>query len=480
MLTSAPADYSARAEAALLRSGRSGLSRVLRDAAPDRLRGAAAAADPHRPGSRPRGRADRDARAARPAARRRLPARGALLAVLARARRLPDPPRGRHDDRLRHAPWAAAALVPRRRARARWRPPWSARATASATTATRRSSAASWRRARAPRSAGCSRSGSRTRRSRPPRSQRALPGRPRASAEPRHAEGRACCRRARARAGSPAARRRGTSATARGGPGRPGAAAAGPTAPARAAARGSPANTGYSSPISPRQARFSIRQNAASSGVIGRAGSTCAVFAHQTRPCSGRSPSTGRPKVSPRRAPRVSSRYGLPDRPAHSATISSSCQVSATALARSVSRKRAPSSTLQVIRVAVGSRSSCASSGSGPARRCEPGLCASSSFSALGVEPAALPEPPGLDVEHRRVAPLRQRVNPRADAVADAVAADVDGRRRRQPRSRARPRRASPPHAARSTRGRASRGDASSAGSSAARASPRSAPRLAS
>ena len=32
------------------------------------------------------------------------------------------------------------------------------------------------------------------------------------------------------------------------------------------------------------------------------------------------------------------------------------------------------------------------------------------------VEPPALPEPPGLDVEHRRVAPLRQLVNARGDA----------------------------------------------------------------
>jgi hypothetical protein len=55
--------------------------------------------------------------------------------------------------------------------------------------------------------------------------------------------------------------------------------------------------------------------------------------------------------------------------------------VSATALARSVSRKRAPSSTLQVMRVEVGSRSSSVSSGSGPASRSERGLCESSSFS---------------------------------------------------------------------------------------------------
>ena len=115
VLTSAPADYSARAEAALLRSGRSGLSRVYET--PRLTVFAVPRPRPILTGPAP-GRVvelTAHARAARPAARRRLPARGALLAVLARARRLPDPPRGRHDDRLRHAPRAAAALVPRRR-----------------------------------------------------------------------------------------------------------------------------------------------------------------------------------------------------------------------------------------------------------------------------------------------------------------------------------------------------------------------------
>jgi hypothetical protein len=65
---------------------------------------------------------------------------------------------------------------------------------------------------------------------------------------------------------------------------------------------------GYSSPISPRQARFSIRQKVASSGVTRRDGRTRAVFAHQTSPRFDRSPSAGRPSARPRRTPRVSSR----------------------------------------------------------------------------------------------------------------------------------------------------------------------------
>ena len=237
---------------------------------------------------------------------------------------------------------------------------------------------------------------------------------------------------------------------------------------------------GYSSPISPRQARFSIRQNAASSGVIGREPAARAPSSPTRRgpAAAGRRAPAGRRSAHAARRGSARGR-ACPQRPAHSATISSSCQVSATAAARSVSRKRAPSSTLQAIRVAVGRRSSCASSGSGPARRSERGLRASSSFSCARIEPPALPEPPGLDVEHRRVARLRQLVNARGEPVADAVAAEVDRRVRRQPGSRARPRRSSPAHAARSTRGRAS-ASASSAGSSAARASLRSAPRLAS
>ena len=68
-----------------------------------------------------------------------------------------------------------------------------------------------------------------------------------------------------------------------------------PAAARRAAARGLPAKSGYSSPISPRQARSSMRQKTVSSGVIFRDGSTCAVFAHQTSPRRVPSPSAGRP-----------------------------------------------------------------------------------------------------------------------------------------------------------------------------------------
>ena len=49
------------------------------------------------------------------------------------------------------------------------------------------------------------------------------------------------------------------------------------------------------------------------------------------------------------------------------------------------------------------------------------------------AEPPPLPKPTGLDVEHRRVARLRQLVDTRGELVADPVAAEVDRRFRRQP-----------------------------------------------
>ena len=115
VLTSAPADYSARAEAALLRSGRSGLSRVYET---PRLTVFAV------PRPRPILTGPAPSHVVELTATRvllDLPRAGDYrLAVRFSPywhapRRLPDPPPGRHDDRLRHAPWAAAALVPRRR-----------------------------------------------------------------------------------------------------------------------------------------------------------------------------------------------------------------------------------------------------------------------------------------------------------------------------------------------------------------------------
>ena len=60
MLTDAPLDYSARGEAALLRSGRSGLRVAFRDRARDGVRRARAGADRDRPGRAARARVPRE------------------------------------------------------------------------------------------------------------------------------------------------------------------------------------------------------------------------------------------------------------------------------------------------------------------------------------------------------------------------------------------------------------------------------------
>ena len=97
VLTNAPPDYSARDEAALLRSGRSGLRPVLQHEEPDGARGAGPAPDPDRAGARTRAAPDRDPHRRRPRSGGQLPPRRALLALLGRERRLPDPPRRRDD-----------------------------------------------------------------------------------------------------------------------------------------------------------------------------------------------------------------------------------------------------------------------------------------------------------------------------------------------------------------------------------------------
>ena len=82
VLTAAPADYSARREAALLRSHYSGLRPVFRAAHRHDLRGAARRGDHPRPGSRPRALADDRQHAASRLARRRVPACRSLQPVL--------------------------------------------------------------------------------------------------------------------------------------------------------------------------------------------------------------------------------------------------------------------------------------------------------------------------------------------------------------------------------------------------------------
>ena len=185
--------------------------------------------------------------------------------------------------------------------------------------------------------------------------------------------------------------------------------------------------------MSPRQLRFSIRQKAASSGVMGREASACAVLAHQTKPRSVPSPSAARPNVRPRSTPRVSSRKGLPagtralgddlvelpgvgDRGGPQRVAETGTELDAPGDPR---RGRQPQQLPE-----LGKRS-------GEAAR--PRVALEQLFLLGAAEPPPLPKPTGLDVEHRRVARLRQLVDARGELVADPVAAEVDRRFRRQP-----------------------------------------------